>query len=77
MLMVSVKDSGIGIKDQDKHKLFNLFGSIKDEKLQINTQGIGLGLVICKLIVEKYGGIIDFISQYSEGSTFFFTFQLQ
>ena len=33
MLMVSVKDSGIGIKDQDKQKLFNLFGSIKDEKL--------------------------------------------
>ena len=36
--------------------MFNLFGSIKDEKKKINTQGIGLGLVISKLIVNKFNG---------------------
>jgi K+-sensing histidine kinase KdpD len=50
-----------------------MFGSIKDQKKKINTNGIGLGLVISKLIVNKLGGIIDFISKYRVGSTFFYT----
>ena len=54
-----------------------MFGSIKDQKKKINTNGIGLGLVISKLIVTKFGGIIDFISKYLEGSTFFYTIQLE
>jgi C4-dicarboxylate-specific signal transduction histidine kinase len=37
-----------------------MFGSIKDEKKMINTNGIGLGLVISKLIVNRFGGMIDF-----------------
>jgi signal transduction histidine kinase len=61
-LRVSITDSGIGIKKKNKKKLFKMFGSIKDEKKKINTNGIGLGLVISKLIVNKFGGIIDFIS---------------
>jgi signal transduction histidine kinase len=58
--MVSVTDTGIGIKKKDQNKLFKMFGSIKDEKKMINTNGIGLGLVISKLIVNRFGGIIDF-----------------
>jgi len=50
-LVVSVIDDGIGIETENQSKLFKLFGSIKDEKKKINTQGIGLGLVISKLIV--------------------------
>ena len=76
-IVISVIDSGIGIKESDQSKLFKLFGSIKDEKKKINTQGIGLGLVISKLIVEKFNGTIDFISQYKEGSTFFFSFEIE
>mmetsp|Transcript_42655 Transcript_42655/g.65430 ORF Transcript_42655/g.65430 Transcript_42655/m.65430 type:complete len:176 (-) Transcript_42655:486-1013(-) len=76
-LRISVMDSGLGIKEQDKGKLFRLFGSIKHEKRNINPQGIGLGLVISKLIVNKFNGIIDFISKYNKGSTFFFTFELE
>ena len=53
-----------------------MFGSIKDEGQQINVQGIGLGLVICKLIVNKFNGEIDFISKYKQGSTFYFTFEV-
>jgi len=53
-----------------------LFGSMKDEKKQINTQGIGLGLVISKLIVEKFGGKLKFFSEYGKGTTFYYTFPL-
>ena len=75
-MRVSVTDTGLGIREKDKSRLFKLFGSIKDEKKKINTQGIGLGLVISKLIVNKFNGVIDFLSKYKRGSTFFFTFQL-
>ena len=63
----------MGIKDEDQDKLFKMFGSIKNEQKKINIQGIGLGLVICKLIVEKFHGEIDFISKHKKGSTFFFS----
>lgn len=64
-IRVSVVDTGIGIKKRDQGRLFEMFGSIKDEKKQINIQGVGLGLVICKLIVNKFDGQIDFISKYT------------
>ena len=54
-----------------------MFGSIKDEKKKINTNGIGLGLVISKLIAQKFGGDVDFYSKYLRGSTFFYTMQLE
>ena len=63
-IIISVADSGLGIKNKNRNKLFKLFGSIKNEKKKINMQGIGLGLVICKLLVEKFNGKIDFKSKY-------------
>lgn len=51
MFKLYVRDSGIGIKKEDQSKLFKMFGSIKDSKRKFNTQGIGLGLVISKMIV--------------------------
>jgi signal transduction histidine kinase len=45
MLRVTVQDTGTGIKDEDKKKLFKLFGFLEETK-NINTSGIGLGLVI-------------------------------
>lgn len=47
-LIISVKDNGIGIKKEDQGKIFRLFGSIKDKANNINTDGIGIGLVISK-----------------------------
>lgn len=76
-LRISVIDSGIGIKDEDKEKIFKLFGSIKDEKKNVNTKGIGLGLVISKMIVLKFNGTIDFISNWKKGSNFFYTFEME
>lgn len=45
-LEITVIDNGLGIKKKDFGKLFQMFGSIKDQKKKINTKGIGLGLVI-------------------------------
>ena len=56
--------------------LFKMFGSIKDENKNINMNGIGIGLVLCKLIVNKFDGQMDFISKYKHGSTFYITFTL-
>ncbi len=50
-------DTGIGIKKKDKAKLFKLFGCLQNTK-QMNTQGIGLGLVICENIVNAFNGNI-------------------
>ena len=55
-LEVSVEDNGLGIKEQDQGRIFQMFGTIKSEK--VNTGGIGLGLVISKMIVEKFEGSI-------------------
>ena len=74
IIRISVTDTGIGIREADKEKLFKMFGSIKDEEKKLNLKGIGLGLVISKLIVEKFSGYIDFISKFQHGSTFFYTF---
>ena len=79
-LRISVVDNGKGIKYKNQNKLFKMFGSFKDEKRKINTNGIGLGLVISKLIVEKFNGYIDFVSHpkgRKKGSTFFYTFETE
>ena len=74
-IKVSVVDRGKGIKQKDRPKMFKLFNSFKDEKKKVNVDGIGLGLVISRMIVEKFNGEIDYTSIYKEGTTFFFTFE--
>ena len=46
-LKIEVKDTGCGISEKNKHKLFKLFGFLKETSDQ-NTNGIGLGLMISK-----------------------------
>ena len=60
-----VKDSGIGIADEKKSKVFHRF-----EKLDEFAQGTGLGLSICKAIAESMGGSVGFESTFGEGSLF-------
>jgi signal transduction histidine kinase len=57
------------------NKLFKLFGFLDSTK-EMNTKGIGLGLFICKRLVESFGGEMQAISEYGQGSCFSFTFQL-
>jgi K+-sensing histidine kinase KdpD len=61
-LLISVSDNGKGIKKKHKKQLFKLYGSIKSETE--NSKGIGLGLVISKMIVEKFDGVINFVSKF-------------
>jgi len=71
----SVRDTGVGIKRQDQGKLFQMFGTLKRTSEQ-NSQGIGLGLAICKDIVEQFGGRIFVTSRWGKGSKFTFNFEL-
>ena len=70
-LEVQVEDTGTGIKDEDKPKLFKLFGFL-DSSQQLNTKGVGLGLFITKQITQIYGGEIICRSIEGQGSNFVF-----
>ena len=63
-MTIRVTDHGIGIKNSDKPNIFKLFGTIEESRKSVNLKGIGLGLVISKLIAEKFDGDLDFTSKY-------------
>jgi signal transduction histidine kinase len=69
--LFNVEDTGIGIKYQDLSKLFKLFGKLED-KDKLNKGGCGLGLSICKSIVQQLGGKIEVQSIEGFGSSFSF-----
>ena len=71
-MIVKVKDSGVGIKDEDKEKLFDAFTRV-DEKKNKTIQGTGLGLSITMSFVKLMGGNIELESEYGKGSTFIVT----
>jgi signal transduction histidine kinase len=68
---VSVRDSGIGIRQEDREKLFKVFSQV-DSSASRQQQGTGLGLALCKQFVEMHGGSIGAESVLGEGSTFWF-----
>ena len=68
-------DTGVGIKKQARRKLFQLFGSLQNTK-QMNTKGIGLGLVISENIVKAFDGKIGVKSRYGRGAKFAFSILL-
>mmetsp|Transcript_3940 Transcript_3940/g.6681 ORF Transcript_3940/g.6681 Transcript_3940/m.6681 type:complete len:278 (-) Transcript_3940:48-881(-) len=74
-IQISVTDQGVGIKKEDQAKLFTLFGFIDTTK-EMNTQGVGLGLHICQKIARHFGGQVVCESEYGQGATFTFRFQL-
>lgn len=73
-LQVSVSDQGIGITPEQQAHLFEKF--YRADTSNTGTSGTGLGLTICKLIVELHGGRIWVDSEYGVGSTFHFTLPL-
>ena len=68
-LIISVKDSGIGIKKENVDKLFTKFERFDLEK-NMTIEGTGLGLAITKKLVDLMGGKIVVDSTYGKGSTF-------
>lgn len=72
MVLFYVKDTGIGIDPKQGKTIFQRF-----DKVDSFVQGTGLGLPICRMLVEKMGGKIWLRSVYGKGSTFYFTLPLK
>lgn len=69
-LRISVIDTGIGISENDHHKIFDAFNRLGQEKSTI--EGTGIGLLVTKDLVELMNGKIGFDSTKDKGSTFWF-----
>jgi len=67
--VLEVEDHGIGIKDEDKQKVFSDFFTGK-------KNGTGLGLGVCRKILDEYGAELDFVSAYERGTKFFVRFNI-
>jgi signal transduction histidine kinase len=75
MLLVTVTDTGIGIAAGDLERVFEQFGQAADDgdRLPDTPRGTGLGLPICREIVEHHGGRLWVESELGKGSRFLFT----
>ncbi|MCE1189158.1 MAG: response regulator [Ignavibacteria bacterium] len=71
--VISVRDTGIGLRPEDKDRLFSEFFRAKNEFTK-NIHGTGLGLSIVKRIIEAYSGKIECQSTYGEGTEFIISF---
>jgi signal transduction histidine kinase len=72
-LRFSIKDSGIGIEKQEQKFIFLKFFRTK-ESILAYTEGIGIGLILAKAILERHGGELGFESDgKNKGSVFWFT----
>ena len=67
-LEINVKDTGIGIKEENLEKIFDRF--VKFEQLGANKDGSGIGLALVKHIVQQLKGKIEVVSTENSGSTF-------
>lgn len=72
---VKVKDEGIGIAKKDLNKVFNRFYRVEGEK-QDTFAGFGIGLFLCKEIIERHGGTIEVESEKGKGSVFSFKLKI-
>jgi two-component system, OmpR family, phosphate regulon sensor histidine kinase PhoR len=72
-VVTKIADTGIGMKPEDREKLFQEFFRVKNDQTR-NIPGTGLGLSIVKRIVESYSGKIEVESEYGKGTTFLIKF---
>jgi light-regulated signal transduction histidine kinase (bacteriophytochrome) len=70
--IIEIKDNGIGMEAEYSDKIFHLF-----QRLSRSVEGTGIGLAICKEIVNKYDGTIRFDSVKNVGTTFILSFPEQ
>ena len=70
--VVSVKDRGCGIEPEGQKLLFNKYCRVEQEN-QIRTRGYGLGLFLCREIIESHSGKVWVNSEVDKGSTFYFS----
>ncbi|GHO71859.1 hypothetical protein KSC_107510 [Ktedonobacter sp. SOSP1-52] len=69
---IQIQDSGIGIPQQQQASIFGRFIRA-DNARAAGISGTGLGLYLCRSLVEQHGGRLWFTSQEGKGSTFFLT----
>ena len=72
---LSVKDTGIGLDTKEHERVFEQFSQVGDV-LTAKPKGTGLGLPLCKVIVEYYGGTIQVRGKPGKGCCFSFTLPL-
>ena len=66
-----VADTGMGIRPEDKHKVFDRFQQI--ERIDVHHEGLGLGMPLSKMLIEAMGGEIHFASKPLHGTAFTIT----
>ena len=76
ILFFAIKDTGIGITEEAKKRLFTPFAQA-DSSISRRFGGTGLGLTICKKLIEAMNGRIDLETSPGKGTTFFFTIPLR
>ncbi|HEV3416660.1 MAG TPA: response regulator, partial [Pirellulales bacterium] len=76
VVRIEVSDTGIGIPPDRMNRLFKTFSQV-DASTTRRYGGTGLGLAVCKQLVELQGGAIGVESEPGRGSTFFFTIRLE
>lgn len=76
MAMVEIADTGSGIRDKEKEKIFDKF-YCGTNKIADNRRSLGLGLYLCRAIVEAHGGTIRVTDNEPQGAVFSFTLPLE
>ncbi len=67
-VIITVKDTGIGIPEEEQHKIFTFFGRTTNRSPH-GDKSVGLGLALCKHIIEAHEGTINLTSKPNEGTT--------
>ena len=78
MVEIQISDDGPGISDEAKQHLFDMFCTANTENISTDSRrGLGLGLSLCKSIIEAHGGTILVSDNKPHGALFSFTLPLE